>query len=190
MSRTNTHPFAGWGNGASSSSVYGALPYATPPPAANLVTYYLTSFNPDLLNCTVIGPSQRPSHFIITDPQQPGYTIVKDSGGKSVALVEWQTHPLVEIRGVMSKQRVRDWLSLTSDKRSRRMSVRGNRYFWAPDERYINLYSADGTPQFLARISRGHNTITLDLTGEALRLGFLDIAVTATLLLQSGRNID
>ncbi|KAL0579255.1 hypothetical protein V5O48_002759 [Marasmius crinis-equi] len=191
MSRyTDTNPFAGWNNGSASSSVYGALPYATPPPVANLVTYYLTSFNPDLLNCTVIGPSQRPSHFVITDPQQPGYTLLKDGKGKSIALVEWQAHPMVEIRGVMSKQHVRDWLGLSSDKRSRKMTVGGNRYFWSPDERFINLYTSGGSPRFLARISRGHNTITLDITGEALHMGLLDIAVTATVLLQCGRNID
>ncbi|KAG7094979.1 hypothetical protein E1B28_005776 [Marasmius oreades] len=187
---TNTNPFAGWYNGQSSPSIYGALPYATPPPAANLVTFYLTSFNPDLFNCTVIGPSQRPTHYIVTDPQQPGYTIVRDAKGKSLALVEWQAHPLVEVRGVMSKQYVKDWISLSPDKCSRKMTVSEKRYVWAPDDKSINLYTGNGNPQFLARITRGHNTITLDLTGEALHSGLLDVAVTATLLLQCGRNID
>ncbi|EEB88319.1 hypothetical protein MPER_13903, partial [Moniliophthora perniciosa FA553] len=75
-------------------------------------------------------------YYIVTDPQQPGYTILRDVQGKSVALVEWQAHPLVEIRGVMSKQYVRDWLKLSSDKRN--MTISGKRYFWSPDDKYIN----------------------------------------------------
>ncbi|ESK92448.1 hypothetical protein Moror_4485 [Moniliophthora roreri MCA 2997] len=184
-----SNPFSGWGNGQNAPSVFGALPYATPPPP-NMVTFYLTSFNPDVSNCTVIGPSQTPSFYIVTDPQQPGYTILRDVQGKSIALIEWQAHPLVEIRGVMSKQYVRDWLKLSSDKRSRNMTISGKRYFWAPDDKYINLYSNNGTPKFLGRVSRGHGTITLDMTGEAVQMGLLETSVTATLLLQCGRNID
>ena len=43
---------------------------------------------------------------------------------------------------------------------------------------------------FLARIMRGTTTITLEVTPDAIQLGILDSIVTATFLLQCGRNID
>ncbi|KAK0237487.1 hypothetical protein EDD85DRAFT_769965, partial [Armillaria nabsnona] len=45
----------------------------------------------------------------------PNYTLLKD---RSTVLVEWQSYPLVELRGVISKQKARDWLRLSQDKAS------------------------------------------------------------------------
>ncbi|PBK79922.1 hypothetical protein ARMGADRAFT_950281 [Armillaria gallica] len=181
--------YGGWGQ-APAPSLFGALPYPTPPVPANYVSFYLTSFNPSVLNCTVIGPQQRPYFTFITDPNMPTYTVLKDAKGRSTALVEWQSHPLVELRGVISKQKARDWLRLSQDKASRTMDVCGTRYLWIPQEQYINLYSSGSSPRLLARICRGHGTITLDIAAEAMQLGLLEAAIIATMLLQSGQNID
>jgi hypothetical protein len=125
-----TNPFAlGWenpGNDQSSSRnndddpqpqrpLYGALPYSIPQ-AKQTVNFYITSFKPTILNSIIIGPDQRPIMYVVTDPQMPGYTIFRNVRGQSVALIEWQTHPLVEVRGVFSKRRVKDWMKLSADK--------------------------------------------------------------------------
>ncbi|KAK0495941.1 hypothetical protein EDD18DRAFT_1075028 [Armillaria luteobubalina] len=175
--------YGGWGQ-APAPSLFGALPYPTPPVPANYVSFYLTSFNPSVLNCTIIGPQQRPYFTFITDPNMPTYTVLKDAKGRSTALVEWQSHPLVELRGVISKQKAGDWLRLSQDKASRTMDVCGTRYLWIPQEQYIN------SPRLLARICRGHGTITLDIAAEAMQLGLLEPAIIATMLLQCGQNID
>ncbi|KAE9406162.1 hypothetical protein BT96DRAFT_963661 [Gymnopus androsaceus JB14] len=189
------HSSALWDNNGFEPSTLGALPYWQPPPPTNLITFYITSYNPaDILNCTVIGPDQERYLHVVTDPHNPMYTLfqkIQASGGsRSCALVEWQRQPLVEIRDVMSKYPIRDWLHLNSDERARSMQFQNARYTWAPQDRYINMHSAGSNPVFLARISRGHGTITLDLTNQAIQLGLLDACIIATVVMQCGRNID
>jgi len=48
----------------------------------------------------------------------PDYTLMKNASGTGLALVEWQDHPLVEVRGDLIKQGVRGWLKLSEDKTS------------------------------------------------------------------------
>lgn len=129
------NPFAHWsaGNNISNNggwtpnsgpapSVMGALPYPSAPsyPIApnNVISFTFTSLNPTILNCTVLGPQNRPYFLIVTDASMPGYTLLKDVETKNVALVEWQHSPLVEARGILQKQRITDWLKLSSDRRS------------------------------------------------------------------------
>jgi len=114
------HPFGSWGEQSqgqswSGSPVYGALPY--PSEASNFTTFYFTSFNPNVLNCTIVGPQAQVSHRIVTDNHMPGYTVIKNAEGKNVSLIEWQAHPMIEIRGLLTKQHVKSWLGLTQDRR-------------------------------------------------------------------------
>ncbi|KAF9058527.1 hypothetical protein BDP27DRAFT_1240773 [Rhodocollybia butyracea] len=195
------NPFSGWaqaGTGSSflwdndgiAPSTFGALPYVNspPPPTSDLVTFYITSYDPDILSSKVIGPNQHRYLHIVTDPNNPRYTVFQNAHGKSVALVEWQSRPLVEIRDVMSKIPARDWLCLTPDART--MRIQGVNYTWTPQGTYINMYSTDPAPVFLARISRGHGTIMLDLTNQAIQLGLLNACLIATVVMQCGKNID
>lgn len=107
-----------WGDGfAPAPSVFGALPYPTSPPPSDLVTFQFSSFNPTILNCTILGPHSRPSFRITTDSSMPGYTVVKNAEGKNIALIEWQARPYVEVRGILPKQSIRHWLRLSPDQR-------------------------------------------------------------------------
>ncbi|CAA7267291.1 unnamed protein product [Cyclocybe aegerita] len=175
------------GGSGPAPSVFGALPY----PSSSLLTFYFTSFNPTIFNCTVIGPKSEVYYRIVTDNQMPGYTVIKNAKNENVSLIEWQAHPFIEIRGVLAKQQVKTWLGLTGDRSARGMTVRGMQYFWAPSDKSINLYA--GGPKnktFLARIMRGNGTITLEMTQDAYQLNLLHAIVSAALLLQCGRNID
>ena len=124
------HPFNSWseaGNGQSVSnawngaaqppSVFGALPYPSDPNYSSMISFYFTSFNPNILNCSVVGPRAQTYYRIVTDNEMPGYTVIKNAEGRNVSLVEWQTHPMIEVRGILSKQHVRTWLGLTNDRR-------------------------------------------------------------------------
>ncbi|KAJ7126346.1 hypothetical protein C8R44DRAFT_874699 [Mycena epipterygia] len=204
MPPVNTHhnPFDSWSSagqnaysqygGARASgpppSVFGALPYPTPP--TTLTAFYLTSLSPTVLNCAVVGPRARLHYSVSTDSAMPGYTVVKTADKKSIALVEWQAHPRVEIRGAVAKQETRDWLRISRNKTYRTMTIRGFEYTWAPDNQYINLCSAGISPQFLGRISRGEETVVIEVTPDAIQLGLLDTIVVVTVLLQCGHNID
>lgn len=163
------NPFGAWADnaGGSSPSVFGALPYPSDPAYANMTSFFFTSLNPNILNCTVVGAQNRPQYTITTDGQMAGYTTIKNSSGQTVSLIEWQSRPMIEIRGVLPKQNIRSWLALNSDKRfvfvsvnvlqsqwlttatfslffftfcsSRTMTVRGMQYTWAPRDKAINV---------------------------------------------------
>ncbi|KAF8348546.1 hypothetical protein F5887DRAFT_1157016 [Amanita rubescens] len=174
------NPFSGWaetrkGMANESSvpppSIFGALPY--PAPSSNSLKLEFTSFNPSVLNCTVLGTQGQVFYQVVTDPHNPGYTVLKNASGKNVALVEWQGPPA---RG---------------DSSSRIMDVRGIHYTWAPHNKTIQLIATGPSDSILlASIMRGTEAISLEVTPDAIQLGILDSIVTATFLLQSGRNVD
>ncbi|KAJ7255795.1 hypothetical protein B0H12DRAFT_1183391 [Mycena haematopus] len=173
--------------------MFGALPYPTRPSThyvPNLITFYLTSLNPSVLNCSVIGPRARLHYTISTDNSMGNYTVFKNADKKSIALVEWTKHPRVEIRGVIPKQETQGWLKISGDQTYRTMTVRGFEYTWAPDSQYINLCSSGPSPQFLGRISRGKDTVIVELTLDAIQLGLQDTTIVVAVLLQCGHNID
>ncbi|KAJ7485757.1 hypothetical protein FB451DRAFT_941127, partial [Mycena latifolia] len=177
-------------------SVYGALPYPTPPSlrssgAPPLTAFYLTALSPTVLNCTVVGPRARAHYAVSTDGSMPGYTVIKRAKDrKSIALIEWAAHPRVEVRDAVAKQETRHWLWISRDQTYRTMTIRGCEYTWAPDNQYINLCASGPTPRFLGRISRGDDTVVVELTPDALQLELLDTAVVVAVLLQCGHNID
>ncbi|KAJ7026873.1 hypothetical protein C8F04DRAFT_1123978 [Mycena alexandri] len=195
---SHINPYATWSNYnvrravPGVPSVHGALPFAADPSSSNLVIFYFTAFKPTILNCTVVGQNTYPYFKITTDQSMPGYTAIKNPEGKTTALVEWKERPLVEIRNVLSKQRVSDWLSLSADASHRIMKVNGRQYIWAPQKSTICLYPAGTqTPELLARIIRSEEgTVSLELTSTAVTAGLLETCVVATVLLQCGHKID
>ncbi|KAF7325981.1 hypothetical protein MKEN_00449000 [Mycena kentingensis (nom. inval.)] len=199
MIPTNMNPYSSWGGSSSSSSgatspIYGALPYPRASggnPAPSLATFHLTSFSPTILNSWVIGASAGQAYYqITTDKQMVGYTVIKTVDGRSVALVEWQKHPRVEVRGAVEKQDTREWLRISRDKTYRTMTLKNLEFKWIPEDKYINLYSKSSHPQFYGRISRAENAVVIEVTGEAMQMGLLDGIVTAAVILQCGQNID
>ncbi|KAJ7478312.1 hypothetical protein FB451DRAFT_1032618 [Mycena latifolia] len=195
---SHINPYATWSNSSvrravpGVPSVHGALPFAADPSASNLVTFYFTAFNPSILNCSVIGRNTFPYFKITTDSSLPGYSAVKNTDDKVIALIEWKDPPLVELRNVFSKRRVTDWLALSPDASHRVMKVNGQQYIWAPKKSTICLYPA-GTPapELLGRIYRGDDgTVSLELTSTAVTAGLLETCVVATVLLQCGHKID
>ncbi|TFK52715.1 hypothetical protein OE88DRAFT_1656242 [Heliocybe sulcata] len=116
---TSYNPFAqSWSTGGSPPSVFGALPYpqSPPPPVPNSVLFVFTEFYPSILNCSV-KDNRSATLFRVATETNPRYTFVKDREGRSVAALEWHTHPSVEVRGVVPKQEVRAWLALSRDAR-------------------------------------------------------------------------
>ncbi|KAJ7667154.1 hypothetical protein B0H17DRAFT_1251948 [Mycena rosella] len=170
---THLNPFD-W-SGQPSARSGASAPTSSAPP---LTAFYLTALRPTVLNCTVVGPRARVHYTVSTDGAMPGYTVVKRAADrKSIALVEWQAHPRVEIRGAVAKQETREWLRISRDQTYRTMTIRGAQYTWAPDNQYINLCSTGPIPRFLGRISRGDDSVFIELTPDALQLELLDTSV-------------
>jgi hypothetical protein len=162
-----SNPYAqGWlygGNGGGNSaqspiSIFGALP-APFPTTSSLVAFHFTSFNPTILNCTILGPNSRP-YFHVTTDSSFAYTVLKNNEGRTLAAISWQTQPIVEVPGTTPKQAARQFLRLSPDQRytipkhlidptestyhlsftrSRGMSVRGAWYTWTPNSESIGV---------------------------------------------------
>jgi hypothetical protein len=94
-------------------SIYGALPFTSPDALQTFFSFRFTSFNPTVLNCTVIGPESRPYFRITTDTPMPGVSIFQNSNGQDIALVQWHRHPEVELHNIVERQRVSGMLSLS-----------------------------------------------------------------------------
>ena len=99
-------------------SSYGSLPIAWSPivqtkpmPLSTSTTIRFTpstSADNRSVNCTIVGPHDRVLYTVATE--NPSLTIVKDSKRHPVALVEWSSMPVVDIRGEKGKKRLDRWL--------------------------------------------------------------------------------
>ncbi|KAJ7461688.1 hypothetical protein B0H11DRAFT_2312098 [Mycena galericulata] len=180
------------GTTSGTSPLYGALPYpAGLSIAPSFLTFVFSSLDGTILNSLVIGPQSRTYFRINTDSTSSGFSVIQNHKLESAALVEWRSHPIVEIRDIVSKRSTSQMLVLSEDKMYRVMSARGKNFRWTPTKDYIEL-STTGVPnpQLFARISQGQSGAMLEVTTEAVRIGLLEVCVTSTLLLMSGRNID
>ncbi|KAJ7123296.1 hypothetical protein C8R43DRAFT_1148143 [Mycena crocata] len=190
-SSSNPHPTnnSTWGI----SPLYGALPYSTSPSTApDFMAFTFSPLDGTILNSVVVGPHSRTYFRIDTDSTASGLSVIQNPKLESVTLIEWRRKPILEIRDIRPRCLTSQFLSLSPDKTQRLMSARRRTFRWTPSSGYIELYSTGvAAPQLFGRISQGRDNVTLlELTSEAIQLGLLEVCVTATLLLMSGRNID
>ncbi|KAF8168993.1 hypothetical protein K438DRAFT_1615771 [Mycena galopus ATCC 62051] len=188
---TAENPSAISGNTVPQPSVLGALPYPTQNPLSMFISFRFTSFSPTILDSTVLGPHTRTYFHVTTDIPAPGFTIFTDSDNKPVIVIEWLKQPVIEIRGIVSKQQISQWLPLSPQKRYRTMTAKGTTFVWVPDGESVWLHAPGlGAPQTYARVTREEGAVLLEVTAEVIRMGLLDVCVAAVFLLQSGRKID
>ncbi|KAH9941576.1 uncharacterized protein BXZ73DRAFT_74797 [Epithele typhae] len=186
------NPFAQGNWNGQSTSVYGALPsLSTPATQLYTVTYTFINFKSTILNSTIVGPDGRTAYIVSTEANAPAYTIFKDTEKRNIGMVQWQPYASVEIRGGSARQRVRDWLRLSSDQSRRIMEANRVQYAWAPMDGFVCLYKVHSSaPRILGRVSRSPTAVSLELTAEAVQLGLTEPALVATAMLSSGHNID
>ncbi|KAJ6487723.1 hypothetical protein C8R45DRAFT_1213766 [Mycena sanguinolenta] len=178
---------SGTSNWGTTPSVFGALPYTSSPVVAPELSFTFSPVDGTILNSLVIGPKSRTYFRISTDS---GFTVVQNAKLQNTAIVEWRSQPMVEINDIVSKRSTSQWLALSPDKTHRIMSARGKSFRWAPSEGYIELYSTGvPNPRLFGRILQSQNGVKLELTTEAVHVGLLEVCVTSTVLLMSGRNI-
>ncbi|KAG6831918.1 hypothetical protein H0H87_003416 [Tephrocybe sp. NHM501043] len=98
-------------------SMFGALPY-TGITVSDLVTFTFSSSTPSLFNSAVVGFHDNQVHYrILTGDEVEGYSTITNSNGSKIALIEWRSPPMVELRNNVPKQKCGHWLKLTPDKR-------------------------------------------------------------------------
>ena len=135
MFNTNPYAQAGWSNPQNSNSmnnntghwdpsnppapsVYGALPFSPPSQPASILTFRFVSLNPNILNCTILGPQSQPYFRVVTDMNNlhgdKAFTFVENSNGKITSVVHW-SRLSIEVTDIVPKQRLREWLALSPD---------------------------------------------------------------------------
>ncbi|KIY47489.1 hypothetical protein FISHEDRAFT_74599 [Fistulina hepatica ATCC 64428] len=188
------NPFHVWNqpNAGGAPSIFGALPYPKQPP--NLHKFYFTyPAGGSIMNSTVVNAAGAPQ-LSLGDRGSAGYTKFQNPQGQTVALVEWQRYPRVEILYLLPvKQDVRNWLRVNSDGnfRWRTMEIQGRQCMFAPHDQFIYIYLRDASGvRFMGKISRSPSSVLLETTQEAISLGLLNAVIVTTFLLQCGRNID
>ncbi|KAL0572823.1 hypothetical protein V5O48_009151 [Marasmius crinis-equi] len=188
----SVNPFSGWNSGMG-GSIYGALPTAGPA-SSNLITFVFTSFNPNILNCTITGSNGQPHFYVATDASMPSFTILKRTDGRPFGVIEWRSHPVIEIKDAVKKQFASQFLQLSQDQRTRTMKIDHQEYVWVPQSNQVDaiwLYRANATRSPpLARVVKSGRNIQLELSPEAVQAGLLQPSLLAVALLHSGRQIE
>ncbi|KAI0031351.1 hypothetical protein K488DRAFT_52245 [Vararia minispora EC-137] len=191
---TNFNPLVqGWGGGGSSTSMLGALPNWTPQSSMprEALVFHITHYRPTILNSTVLDPNGQPQFRIVTDHGSTRSTIWLDAHRRTVALVDWDVRPVVEIPGLLARTPIKHWLCVSSDRTSRYMEVRGVQYQWTPVDQYICLYlPQEQDANMLARIGRVQTGVTIEVSKDAIQYGLLEVCVVAATLFLSGANFE
>lgn len=118
LTSTNMNPFAEWSTRSSDSSpsVFGALP--TIPIAPTLPVFITDSLvlrfsaSNNVLNCVLLGPQNRTLFSISSSGSRTSFRNVESA---VFAVVDFAPDATLEVQGFTPRQRVRDWLRLTSD---------------------------------------------------------------------------
>ncbi|KAJ4467244.1 hypothetical protein J3R30DRAFT_3718147 [Lentinula aciculospora] len=197
MNITNPYAQAGWasssGAGGPAPSIFGALPFSSSPSSPSIHQFKFTAFNPDILDCTILGPQSSSYFRVLNNTPSPNFTLFQNREGKSIAVIEWResSGPVVEVRDIIHKQFVSSWLQLSTDRKYRHMKARDRNFVWVPQDQYVGLYTyGTTTPELYARLSRTEGGVTLEITSTAIREGLLECCIVAVVLLQSGRTIE
>lgn len=97
-----------WNANSAHAPTFGALPTSQVP--TTFLPFHFIDLNPNILSSTVIGPGPQ-SYFKISS-SSPGFTQVQKSDGKIISVIEWQTIPFIEIRGIIPRQTATQFLAL------------------------------------------------------------------------------
>ncbi|KAH9481711.1 hypothetical protein JR316_0006238 [Psilocybe cubensis] len=172
-------------------SVFGSLPVLESGTGERSLTFQLIPNKPDILNSSIMAPTGNPCIQITSNYNSAPCTYFRKCDGTVLAYIEWSNRPMVCIPGILEKVYVSRWLVLSPDRRSRTMVARDRPLIWVPKDNQIALFAIGSTFQEpLATVSKNKTLVTLKLTTEAVNAGLLEAGIVATVLLQSGRNID
>ena len=125
MNITNPYAQVGWAGTGNSNrsapipSIFGALPspFHSSPTPNSIHRFEFTGSNPDVQNCTVVGPQSKTYFQILNNTPSQNSTLIQNGDGASIALIQWahSSGALVEVRDIIRRQLVAQWLPLSED---------------------------------------------------------------------------
>ncbi|KAH8823972.1 hypothetical protein DL96DRAFT_1468719 [Flagelloscypha sp. PMI_526] len=159
-------------------------------PQSKMISFVF-SYDQDILNSVVLGPKGQQYFVVATDARKhlaTPATIIQSTRGTH-ARIDWhRSHPTVEWKGMLEKQRTGAFLRLTQDQQQRLMTFGGTQLAWWPSHTSVILSTESS--EVVARVITSVNSTILDMTAESLAQGILETAVLAVVLFMSGRSID
>ncbi|KIM40762.1 hypothetical protein M413DRAFT_412913 [Hebeloma cylindrosporum] len=204
MDRVNPFAQAGWYNppnqlipsqrtwtpSSSHSPTFGALPHGTTTePSPEWVRLTFVSADGDILDCSVVGSGNQTFYEISTEdqPNASMVTTFAKLNGTHFARIEWERVPLVEINGLLHKQRANEWITpFTESRHARKMVINHKEYVWERHRDTIYLYRISETcdsPELCAKFYRKRENLLFDITPKAIQLGILEPAIVALMFL-------
>lgn len=121
-------------------SLFGALPYTGAAGDADPTTMrFIFNFNHTVLNSSVVGPRDREYFNIMHNTPNRNNTLFRDAEGRSIAMIDWNGTPKVEIHALLQRQNASSWLALSTDRRQRTMNARGKWYAWVPEGNSVTV---------------------------------------------------
>ncbi|KIM92188.1 hypothetical protein PILCRDRAFT_810200 [Piloderma croceum F 1598] len=116
----------------------------------------------------------------------PTLMLVKDSRGRSTALIESSATPCVEIRGSTGKKRIDEWLMHDSANPCLRFMHWGEEcYYWSIADDNTNLYRwSDREFQLLAEVRPWGSLFEIEMTSLALKKSLLEPSLVALMIMR------
>ncbi|KAF9474789.1 hypothetical protein BDN70DRAFT_898697 [Pholiota conissans] len=203
MNSFNPYAQAGWSTPSQSSvaSLYlatdvppfltfGMLPSQTVEISPHWITYTFSSLDEDILDCAVIGPNGKSILDISTSlhANDAGITTFTGLNGVPYAQIEWSRSPLVEISGVIPKQKATTWIKQSaSSPCSRTMQFQSREYVWERYKETLYLYTTYYEPGhdriLLAKFRRLNQVMVLQVLPNAFVHEVLNPFIVALMLL-------
>lgn len=100
---------------------------------------FIFNFNHTVLNSSVVGPRDREYFTIMHNTPNRSNTLFRDAEGRSIAMIDWNGTPKVEIHALLQRQNASSWLALSTDRRQRTMNARGKWYAWVPEGNSVTV---------------------------------------------------
>ncbi|KAH8825949.1 hypothetical protein DL96DRAFT_1817367 [Flagelloscypha sp. PMI_526] len=143
------------------------------PTTPNFLAFEFVRFSPDITNCSISGPGgiQHPAVF---------------SADNTVTIIQnFQS----ELTGLVCRQTIREWLSLTRDRMQRTMIFGKQAFKWGPSWEDLCLYD-QGTELIRCQLKRANSSLMVQIDTRGIPQGLVECIVVAIVILQSGRRID
>ncbi|KAF9020556.1 hypothetical protein BDZ89DRAFT_1202816 [Hymenopellis radicata] len=176
--------------------IYGALPFASEESSPETMHKFGFKYETTIVNSIVFGPNKRPFFRVANDLPRHGCTTLTNTEGTDFAVIDWGTgesQVLVEMKDVLDKQTVAAWMPLSADRSRRAMYAFGKWFSWIPKDNCICVAThGSKSPCLYAKVYRDEKlkAVILEVATQAIQIGLLEICIVATVLLQSGSNID
>lgn len=154
MFNTNPYVQAGWSdpqmslnaqNSASNTSYWntppspntsllGALPSPlptnfsqafSPSTPSPFVAFHFMECTPNITSSIVLGPQFEKLFHVVTNLTTPGFTVIQNGTGKSIAAIGWKPPAFVEMKGTVARQTTKQWLRLSTSGKYVTPSIHG-----------------------------------------------------------------